>query len=351
MSKRALQIIIPLLLLSALAQPAQAGVWSWLSPSRNWQRIKNGCSYCYNGVKGTCVKKIEKAKSDQRKLWGLKFADGKFDPGRPLAILIHGLDSDNGIWCEIAAGLKCDNTQVAYFSYPNDGPVDDAAKMLSDELEKLQKAHPTLRVHMIAHSMGALVARDYIESPRYHHEVDKFIAIAPPNHGSCWVRGRWFQEWHEHYWMWKTNPNWSPIWMLTDGTGQATDDLKPGSKFLEDLNNRPRRYGVQYTIILGRQHIASRLTADACASAEGCFSPNVWGTRQVHAAIGKIEGHYRAQTGDGDGVVSLESGRLDGVDDVIVLPADHNALAMSVSGKQPAALPAVKERIAMGSAK
>ncbi|HYE18297.1 MAG TPA: alpha/beta fold hydrolase [Tepidisphaeraceae bacterium] len=337
-----------LLALAAVAPVAEAGWRDVVSPAKNWQRIKSGVSYCYNGVTGYCTKKVEKAKVDQRKTWGIKY-DGDvrtLDTTRLLTVLIHGLDSDNGLWFAMAGLLKTEGQQVAFFSYPNDGAVAASAAMLADDLTALRKSHPGLRVNVIGHSMGSLVARAYIEGDRYAGEIDRFVAIAPPNAGSCWVRGRFALEWHEHYKLWRDNKNWSPVWMFTDGTGQAADDVKPGSKFLTDLNARPRRDGVRYTIVLGTQHACSRMTANATASIGACLSESVWGVRNARSGLAKVETHYRHKSGDGDGVVTLESGRLAGVTDVVLVPADHNALAMSIRGAAPAAWPAVRERIA-----
>jgi len=335
------------LVIAAAAPTAEAGWREVLSPAKNWQRIKSGCSYCYNGVKGYCTAKVEKAKADQRKMWGIKLADEKvaIDARRPLTLLIHGLDSDNGIWWTMAGLLKNEGAQVAYFSYPNDGPVGASTKMLSEELAKLLKTHPGLKVNIVGHSMGCVVARAYVEGAEYRGEVTRLISIAPPNHGSCWVRGRFAIEWREHYDLWRHNKDWSPIWMFTDGTGQAGDDLKPGSKFLADLNGHPRRTGVQYTIILGNQHACSRMTANAMESIEKGLSEKAWGLRTLRAGAVKLEGHYRKQTGDGDGVVTLVSGMLDGVTDVVTVAADHNALAMSMKGERPGAWEAVRQRV------
>ncbi len=38
---------------------------------------------------------------------------------------------------------------------------------------------------------------------------------------------------------------------LGDGLGEAAEDLTPGSRFLRDLNRRPRRSGVSYHILAG----------------------------------------------------------------------------------------------------
>jgi hypothetical protein len=59
-----------------------------------------------------------------------------------------------------------------------------------------------------------------------------------------------------------------------------------------------------------------------------------------------VQSKFAAQTNESDGVVSLDSAKLDGVSDMVVLHADHNALAMETQGRPPAAWPTIKERLA-----
>src|SRR5438105_11707305 len=181
------RILIPVICLFALlsSNPAQAGWRDWVSPSKNWQRIKNCCRSTSDAVTGYCHRKVERAKADQAKLWGLKLPPN-LDQERPLVVLIHGLDSDSGVWSSMAKLLEDEHYQVAYFGFPSDGPIQDDADRLASEMAALHEAFPRLRVHLIGHSMGGLIARAYVEGGRYTQPVDHFIAIGPPNHGSPW---------------------------------------------------------------------------------------------------------------------------------------------------------------------
>jgi pimeloyl-ACP methyl ester carboxylesterase len=326
------------------AAPAQAGWRDYVSPSKNWHRLKHCCSAAVGGVKNYCHKKVETARANQEKLWGLK-VPANLDESKPLVVLIHGLNSDSGVWTSMAKLLETDGKQVAYFNFPGDGPINEDGQRLAKEMAALHQAMPRLRVDFIAHSMGGLVARSYLESDGYTQNVDHFISIAPPNHGSPWARERFLLEIHENYWQWRTNKNWSPIWMFTDGLGEAGDDLKPGSAFLKSLNAKPRREGVKYTIIAGNHHILNRMGAGALLTMEKCFTTKVWGLRQCHTCIEFTETKLVNQTNESDGVVPLESARLKGVSDIVILHADHNALAMETHGAPPAAWGVIKARL------
>jgi pimeloyl-ACP methyl ester carboxylesterase len=326
-----------------LARPAEAGWRDVVSPSKNWQRIKNCCSSTKGKVVGYCKKKVETARADQEKLWGLK-VPADLSEKRPLVILIHGLDSNNGVWGSMAELLKQHGQQVAYFSYPDDGPIQGGADRLARDMSQLHAKFPAIQVTLIGHSMGSLVARAYVEGDDYPQAVRRLIAIAPPNHGSPWTRERFLLEAHEQYWNWRCHANWSPLWMFTDGNGEAADDLKPGSTFLTKLNARPRRAGVQYTTIAGNHNILSRMGSNAAKSVAGVV-PDRWGIRRAKSGLNSASTKLATQQGESDGVVPLSSVRLDGVTDLVVLHADHNTLAMSDHGKAPAAWETIKSRL------
>jgi pimeloyl-ACP methyl ester carboxylesterase len=314
-----------------------------VSPSKNWQRVKNCCSATVDGVSGYCNRKIERAKVDQAKTWGLTLP-ADLDASRPLVVLIHGLDSNSGVWYSMAKLLGEQRYQVAYFAFPSDGPIAASAERLAVEMAKLHARWPGLRVDVVGHSMGGLVARAYIEGDRYTQAVDRFIAIAPPNHGSPWTRERFLLEANEQYWLWRCNKDWSPIWMFTDGHGEAADDLKPDSAFLKALNERPRRAGVRYTTIAGDHNILARFGSNAVGSVAGCV-PNVWGLRSCRSKLSGASTRLAGQEGESDGVVPLESVKLAGVTDEVVLHADHNVLAMGQDGRPPAAWEVIRERL------
>jgi pimeloyl-ACP methyl ester carboxylesterase len=341
------RLLVPFacLALMACAPAAHAGWRDVISPSKNWQRIKSCCSSAKNRVTGYCQKKVDTARADQEKLWGLR-VPADLNDRRPLVILIHGLDSNSGVWGSMASLIERQGAQVAYFSYPDDGPIQGAADRLAREMAAIHAKFPNMTVSLIGHSMGSLVARAYVEGDAYVHPVRRLIAIAPPNHGSPVTRGRFLLEAHEQYWNWRTQANWSPLWMFTDGNGEAADDLKPDSKFLRSLNARPRRDGVRYTIIAGNQNILARFGAEAATGVGASLPrPGMWGMRQCKSCLAATATRLSNQSGEGDGVVPLASARLDGVSDVVVLKADHNALAMSCGGKAPAAWETIKARL------
>jgi len=287
------------------------------------------------------------ATAAQARNWGL-FLPEPLDPSRPLVVLIHGLDADRSDCMPIGELLHSAGQQVAYFSYAGDQPIADSAARFGQALAKLHAANPALTINIVAHSMGGLVARQYVEGPDYAGGVDRMILVAPPNHGSSWARLRTILSIEENLHLHHDDPNWSWTWLVTEGMGEAGTDLLPDSDFLNQLNSLPRRSGVKYTIIAGNHSGVNRVEGN-CVQRIANWIPartrTWWGFRHCYTRLQRTASHLHVQTGDGDGPVALTSAKLAGVTDYVVLPADHVSLYLPVDGRPPAAWAVIKERI------
>jgi pimeloyl-ACP methyl ester carboxylesterase len=246
--------------------------------------------------------------------------------------------------------LKDEGYPSAYFGYPSDQPIVDSAAAFARNMRALRETFPALHVDVVAHSMGAVVARSFVEGDDYvEGDIEHLILIGPPNQGTPWARWRVLLEAQEHYNLWRHEPDWHWTWPITDGLGEAGADLKPGSRFLTDLNARPRRDGVKYTIVAGAQNPFWRVGAkwaQASADVVPDRASHWWGLRQYHDKLEGFADSMRRRTGMSDGPVPLASTKLDGVDDVVVLAADHCRLyCAGPNGEPPAAWETVKDRL------
>ncbi|MDB5330089.1 MAG: Alpha/beta hydrolase family protein [Phycisphaerales bacterium] len=288
------------------------------------------------------------AAARQAKHWGL-FVPEHVDPTRPLVVLVHGLDSGHDCLRPLGDLLTQAGYQVAYFSYPDNGPIDDSAKLFADRVAALHTVEGQMKIDIIAHSMGGLVARDYIEGEHYQGGVDRLILIGSPNYGSKWAKYSLALAAQEQYHEWRTDADWSWTWAITNGLGEAGRDLKPNSKFLKRLNALPRRDGVRYTIIAGNQHPASRIgakMADTAAHWVPDRASQWWGLRQYQGGLEHYADRLRRRTGVTDGPVSIESAKLKGVSDFVTVAADHNTLIYADGINPPGALEPIKKRLA-----
>ena len=61
-------------------------------------------------------------------------------------------------------------------------------------LAEAKERNPLItKVNIVAHSLGGLVVRHYLQSERYRCDVDKFIVLGTPNHGSADTYYPWNQ--------------------------------------------------------------------------------------------------------------------------------------------------------------
>src|SRR2546421_74282 len=81
----------------------------------------------------------------------------------PPVVRIQGRNRGRTMLQPIGDRLERDGYQVAYFCYPSDQPIADSADFLSRQLHTLRDVFPDLKVDIVGHSMGGLVAREYVE--------------------------------------------------------------------------------------------------------------------------------------------------------------------------------------------
>ncbi len=279
--------------------------------------------------------------------WGL-FLPVKVDASRPIVILTHGLNCGRGTLQSLGELLEQNGFQVGYFCYPNDQALSDSTQFLAEKMAALREAFPGVRVNFVAHSMGGLVARSYIEGSSYGGEVDHLILVATPNAGSKWTKYHLLLKAQTDIEQWRQDPDWHASWIITEGFGEAARDLRPRSTFLKQLNAGERRPGVKYTIIAGAHHPVARIGAkwtQALANAFPERTHNWWVLGPAQRGLSREADQLRNEAGSSDGPVAVASTRLPGVDDFVLLPADHASLFCCVDGAKPAALGTIIDRL------
>ena len=260
----------------------------------------------------------------------------------PDAILLHGLDEPGNIWDELVVALDGAAFNPWEFRYPNDQAIDRSTDLLAEYWETLEFDRPVV---LVGHSMGGLVIRDFVTRWRHPAEAEPrvegppvagVILIATPNHGSEWARLRMWLELREWFADIREE-RFSVFAGLRDGTGAAKIDLRPDSRFLADLNERPWPDDLPVRLIGGV------LAEPPPEMEEGLIELG----RQVDAPeVPRRIARWLEETGEGlgDGVVPVESLRLEGQPDPLILEGSHRGLLVPtpVTDEPPAIEPVLE---------
>lgn len=261
------------------------------------------------------------------------------DPGPDrLVILVHGLDEPGGIWDELTPAIVSAGHPVARFDYSNDQRIAASADQLAAVLRDLRRAGVD-RVELVCHSMGGLVARDVLTRKAHYNgdgtggacfpRVESLILIGTPNHGSAFASLQRISEMREQFVRWIDSGGTdtdAATRYLRDGRGEAAADLEIGSAFLAELNARPHPEGVRTSVIAGRlgdQSLAAAVKLLDSAIARELIDEGSLAALKASATAWQHE--------VGDGVVSVTSAQLPGVEDVVVLNANHRTLLRRVT--------------------
>ena len=233
-----------------------------------------------------------------------------------IILLIHGLDEPGTIFDDLAPALADAGYTPLYFEYPNDQRIADSADLLHVALRQL-KHRQVERVDLVCHSMGGLVVRDALTRDTMYAgvadaqdnlpDIGRWITVGTPFKDAPMAGLRLLSEWREQAVRWAdsvANNGPAPTGTLSDGSGEAGEDLKPESAFLTDLNARPLPNGVLLTVIYSE------------------IAPGV--------KIGGIGEEL------GDGVVPVWSAIPEGATDMVKLGANHRAMLKSAAISQAA---------------
>ncbi|ADC71911.1 Lecithin:cholesterol acyltransferase [Thioalkalivibrio sp. K90mix] len=246
------------------------------------------------------------------------------DSAPPEVVMLHGLDEPGDIWDTLASALDTAGINGWEFRYPNDQAIDHSADLLAEYWETLETDQPVI---LVGHSMGGLVIRDFVTRWRHPAGEDPgvegppivgVILVATPNQGSDWARLRVWLEVRE--WLADIREQRFSLFAgLRDGTGAAKIDLRPGSEFLADLNQRPWPEDIPVRIIGG---VVPEPTPAMEASLQSLSEQ-----LGIEDLPERIEDWWEGTSeGLGDGVVPIDALSLEGHPEPLILEASHRGL-------------------------
>lgn len=94
-----------------------------------------------------------------------------------------GRGGGTGTWGQAIGLLKGEGVDVWEFQYVSRDFVDDSAQLLSQAVDTILAQAAVSRVRVIAHSLGGLVTRAYIQDHGGSAHVDKLLAFGTPHWG------------------------------------------------------------------------------------------------------------------------------------------------------------------------
>jgi pimeloyl-ACP methyl ester carboxylesterase len=156
---------------------------------------------------------------------------------RPPVLLIHGYLATRGSLHLLEHRLV--ERGLIVMSYPlgpvNLGDIRDSAGLIARKVESIVAQTGILQLDVVGHSMGGLVALDYLKRLGGRHRVRRLVLLGTPAQGT-----------------------WSALLgLVTAPLGLASLQLLPGSQFLRDLAERPLPPGAEVTSIgAGRDWLA-----------------------------------------------------------------------------------------------
>lgn len=253
------------------------------------------------------------------------------DSTRPTVCLIHGVNSSSYGFVHMIRPLEEAGYGLVVYDFPFNRGLDESCTRFTKDWLAFRREWGEQRPwSIVAHSMGALVARGYVEGDSYNHDVSSLAMVAPVNQGSSLAKTQTvLQLLNGLQAVGGPRPSSDALAHLGDGLGEAAADMSPGSAFLKRLNARPRRAGVLYHILAGdsglintatRRQIEAQLTA---ARRQG----GILGGLVKLATGGSVSDQLdEVSDGTGDGCVSVTRTRLEGVTDLVTIHANHAEL-------------------------
>ncbi len=172
--------------------------------------------------------------------FGIYFLD-RFDASKTPVLFVHGAAGSPQDWRMAMEKIDRNIYQPWFYIYPSGIRLSQAAMALNDGVKQLHDRYAFQRLHVVAHSMGGLVARDFIIQNSVtggNNYINTFLSFSSPWDG------------HEAAAMGvKYAPEVVPSWV----------DMAHGSDFLTHLYDKRLKGRVNHHLFYGHKASKSRI--------------------------------------------------------------------------------------------
>lgn len=248
----------------------------------------------------------------------------------PAVLLIPGMLAGDDTMSAIRYRLRESAIPTAMFRYDSQLGVDRVATRLAKLIRAEADRLPGRQIILVTHSMGGVVARRVVEDPAWDcGVVNQLVMIAPPNGGSS-LAGLGGDDLKEV--LSAIRGNEVPTAIDQKGLslinaavdlflGNAKKDLVPGSEMLRQMDALDRNPAIRYSILAGTGGPVPPVARGIGQLViEQLFADQREGLKKVLEVANRDEWIR----GLGDGVVTVRSTRLRGVEDHQELAFAHN---------------------------
>ena len=175
-------------------------------------------------------------------------------------LFIHGIGASGKVWKKFEIPRR--NSYYLSFSNCFADPQSQVPELKS-EIDGVLKLEKKDKVVLVCHSMGGLSARRYLIDYRSKHRVEKLILFSTPNLGSVGLSFNWFPALmiivgllgFSLVWpfvlaliglIWEIISYFRGVLLLSP----AAWAMRPGSKFLEEINAQKLPNDIKYVVVL-----------------------------------------------------------------------------------------------------
>jgi triacylglycerol lipase len=110
-------------------------------------------------------------------------------------LFVHGYTSNASTWNTVISRFQADGWESnRLFAYTFSSTQSNAtvAQAVAQRVNEIKAATGAAKVDIITHSMGGLSSRYYIKNLGGAANVDEWVSLAGPNHGTTWAYGCFF---------------------------------------------------------------------------------------------------------------------------------------------------------------